>query len=384
LARSYGRVFPSIWKDEDFRACSKGGRLMYVFLVSQSDLDQAGVIPLRFRKWSGLLGIPVGEVEELCAELDEARFTVTDFDTEELLVRSLIRRDEVWKQPNVFKSAATSAVGCESARLKSVLLAEVQRLDLSSANGDQRRTQAELLAALEPFGNPSPTPTGPRREPSERPSPAAVAPAESDNSDETGNSAGHKGSRRVPQGIADGTDELRGMGTGIPVPQGFPLTPTPSPRHPAAAGSARPGADGDAPEPEEGEGESLDERNPGAVTALVDSIRAIRPDWSARSVRRTLDDPDVRDRPWPVVREAFTIAARDPETRQPGRLAGDGDWWHAAARICRTVAAGTASPRPPWCEKCDKRTRFLLDEFGQSGHLKCPRCHPDVQKARSA
>ena len=358
---------------------------MYVFLVSQSDLDQAGVIPLRFRKWSGLLGIPVREVEELCAELDEAQFTVTDPDTEELLVRSLIRRDEVWKQPNVFKSAATSAAGCESARLKAVLLAEVRRLDLSAANGDQERTRADLLKVLEPFGNPSPTPGGPRRDPPARASLAAVADGEPDTSAESGNSAGRKGSRRVTQGIADGTDELRGTGNGIPVPQEFPLTPgpPPSPRPPDAAGAVPCGPAASGPEP--GEGEELpDERTPAAVSALVESIRAIRREWSAKSIRRVLDDPSVRDRPWRVVCIAFAIVARDPQSKHPGRLAHDGDWWDTAARLCRASSASAASSRPPWCELCDERTRFLLDEFGQPGHLKCPRCHPDAQKARSA
>jgi hypothetical protein len=289
------------------------------------------VIPLRFRKWSGLLGVPVKEVEALCAALDEAQFTVTDFDTEELLVRSLIRRDEVWKQPNVFKSAATSATGCESARLKAVLLAEIRRLDLSEANGDQVRTRAELLKALEPFGNPSPTPSGPRREPLARRSLAAIADGEPDSLADTGNSAGHKGSRRVPEDIADGTDELRGMGKGIPVPQGLPLTPSPSPSPRPSAGPVLPEPAAGAAEPGE-EGGTPDERTPAAVTALTGSVRAIRPEWSARSVRRVLDHPSVRERPWAVVCAAFAIVARDPLSKHPGRLAHDGDWWHAAAR----------------------------------------------------
>jgi hypothetical protein len=36
-----------------------------------------------------------------------------------------------------------------------------------------------------------------------------------------------------------------------------------------------------------------------------------------------------------------------------------------------------------WCGKCDKRTRFLLDEVGQPGTKRCPDCGPQA-KARSA
>jgi hypothetical protein len=343
-------------------------RLMYLFLVSQSDLDQAGVIPLRLRKWSGLLGISAKEVEELCAELDEARFTVTDFDTEELLVRSLIRRDEVWKQPNVFKAAATAATGCESSRLKAVLLAEVQRLDLSAANGDQRQTLAELLTALEPFGNPSPTPPRPSREPSAGRSLAVVSEPESGKSVETGNAAGRKGSGRVPEGFANGTGELRGKGKGIPVPEEtIPLppeaAPSPSPRPPAGGGPPRDACEGD-PGPG-GEGEDLGDRTPDAVTALVDEIRGIRPDWSARSVRRAIDSADVRDRPWPVVCLAFATVARDPQSRQPGRLAQDGDWWPGAAR-----KLGVGSEPPASLPPVTGVHEFQPDDNGDC--RKCP------------
>jgi hypothetical protein len=362
-------------------------RLMYLFLVSQSDLDQAGVIPLRFRKWSGLLGIPVKEVEELCAELDQARFTVTDFDTEELLVRSLIRRDEVWKQPNVFKAAATAATACESAPIKAALLAEVQRLDLAEANGDQQRTRADLLRALEPFGNPSPTPPRPSREPSAGRSLAVVSEPEPGEPVDTGNAAVQKGSRRVPEGSANGTDELRGKGKGIPVPltTAFSPEPTPTPPSPPAQTATGPIADGVA-EAKAGEGANSRERTPEAVTALVDEIRGIRRDWSIRSIRRALDDPDVIDRPWAVICVAFPIVACDPQSRHAGRLAADGDWWPTAMRKLglNPVTETPADARPDWCGDCDERTRFLLDEFGQPGHLKCPACNPGTQRARSA
>jgi hypothetical protein len=35
---------------------------------------------------------------------------------------------------------------------------------------------------------------------------------------------------------------------------------------------------------------------------------------------------------------------------------------------------------PDWCGQCDKRTRFLLDEFGQPGNLKCPDCNPETSR----
>jgi hypothetical protein len=133
-----------------------------------------------------------------------------------------------------------------------------------------------------------------------------------------------------------------------------------------------------------GEGEEVSPgRTPTAITALVEAVRAIRQDWSTRSIRRALDHPSVRERPWLVVCEAFAIVARDPESQHPGRLAHDGYWWPAAERKYREGGAQEPA-KPPWCEKCDQRTRFLLDEFGHPGTEKCPACHPDSQKVRSA
>lgn len=347
LARSYGRVFPSIWNDEDFRDLTMEARLMYVFLLSQPDLAQSGVIPFRTRRWARLLDTTPADVERLCAELEAAWFVVADIDTEELLVRSLMRNDEVWKQPNVFKAAASSATGCESARLKAVLLAEAQRLDPSLMKGEARHVHSGLLASLEPFakGSPNPSRTLPEGRPvaarEERQTP------ETDIRAVTGSTAGQDPSRTLPEPFAKGSSEVRGKvpGNGIHNSSPLPLNPPPSPRPRAARDGGLPESPGEADPDPEGEGEGHpDERTPGAIDALVAEVRAIRPDWAPRSARKALDHPDVRDRAWPIVAEAFRIVARDPATRQPGRLAGDGDWWQAAYRKVRVAIA---PPQPP-------------------------------------
>jgi hypothetical protein len=352
VARSYGRVFPSIWNDDDFRALSMEARLMYVFLLSQPDLAQSGVIPYRTRRWGRLLDRAPAEVEGLCGELEAARFVVTDLDTEELLVRSLMRCDEVWKQPNVFKAAASSATGCESARLKAALLAEAQRLDPSEMKGEARQVLAALIAALGPFGGPPAARSGRDRAPSLEAVPAPDSPSRG----ETGSTAGREGSRRVREPSPKGSGELRGK-VNSPLPQSLDRSPTPLASAPAPQRDAAPAAI--SAEGEEG-GDPVDWA-PAEVTALVDSIRAIRRDWSVRSIRRALDHEDVRDRPWDIVREAFAIVARDPATRQPGRLSRDGDWWDIAARKLHARPAAPAPARGHkfvpganrWCTECN-------------------------------
>jgi hypothetical protein len=158
VARSYGRVFAAIWDDGEFRPLSRSAKCMYLFLLSQADMEHSGVIGLRVRRWARELGEsdPSQVVADL-KELDACRYVVVDEDTEELLVRSLIRCDEIWKQPNVFKAAATSGLAAKSRAVKAVLYEEMSRLDTSAAPAESQRVHAGFLAALEPFRNPSGT-----------------------------------------------------------------------------------------------------------------------------------------------------------------------------------------------------------------------------------
>jgi hypothetical protein len=164
-ARKHGRILSSIWDDDDFRALEPGPQRMYMFLLSQPDLEQSGVIPLRERRWArSAAGLKTGDVNADLQVLQSANFVVIDEDTEELLVRSLIRRDNVWKQPNVFKSAADQMLSVSSHKIKAALHEELSRLELEEANGEVQRLRDLLVDHLEPFakgsGNPSGTPGG--------------------------------------------------------------------------------------------------------------------------------------------------------------------------------------------------------------------------------
>jgi hypothetical protein len=62
--------------------------------------------------------------------------------------------------------------------------------------------------------------------------------------------------------------------------------------------------------------------------------------------------------------------AKDPESKQPGRLAHDGPWWDQAGI--------RAASRPPWCEQCRESTRRIEDEDGYDAGP-CPRCNPRAE-----
>ena len=173
MARGEARIFTSIWKDQDFLDLSPTAQRLYMFLLSQDDLTYCGVLPLRERRWaSKAAGLSPAEIEvdlktlegtaypSANPPLDSCRtpFVIADHDTGELLVRSLMRRDGAWKQPNLLKQARESADQIESPRIRGALLAELRRLPVEDSPSAQVKTLvADFIQDLEQ-GSPYPAP----------------------------------------------------------------------------------------------------------------------------------------------------------------------------------------------------------------------------------
>jgi hypothetical protein len=169
MARGHGRILTSIWDDSDFLALDEREQRLYLFLISQPNLNHAGLLPMTLRRWSRKAhGLTSAELEKRLQALETARFIVTDDDTEELLIRSFVRNDGVWKQPKVMGAMVSGAMEISSRRLRRALLAEVDRVpldDLSDEPGARgpsiRQQVSEHIETLrKAFREPDPTPSG--------------------------------------------------------------------------------------------------------------------------------------------------------------------------------------------------------------------------------
>ncbi len=212
MARSHGRIYTTIWSDADFVALTPDEQRLFLYIVTQPDLDHSGIIALRPKRWTrGSRHLTLDDITRALAGLEAARFVIIDEDAEELLVRSFMRWDGVWKQPNIAKAAAGSIQATTSPVIRDALRRELMRIDIGSANAEVRNLHATLLAALadgspDPPDDPAPNPSA---NPSENPS---------------GNPT-----RR-------GTGKVIGSRTGNPLP--LPLSPSPS-AAPASSGRTR-------------------------------------------------------------------------------------------------------------------------------------------------
>lgn len=106
----YVRVFTSIWDDDDFRALTERAQRAYMMLISQRDISHAGVLPLAERRWGRLAAdTNATSIRQAIDELVNARFVVIDESTDELLVRSFVKYDQLYTSPNGLKAVRHAA-----------------------------------------------------------------------------------------------------------------------------------------------------------------------------------------------------------------------------------------------------------------------------------
>lgn len=125
----YGKLLSRIWSDSEFVELDAQAQQLYCLLISYSTRNLAGVLPLTLKRWANATkGATVESVTDAMQRLAERRFVVVDWNTEEVLVRTYIRNDEVWKQPNLLRSARKSALQVESGAIRWALHRELRRL----------------------------------------------------------------------------------------------------------------------------------------------------------------------------------------------------------------------------------------------------------------
>jgi hypothetical protein len=137
MARGHGRILTSIWEDADFLALDEREQRLYLFLISQPNLNHAGLLDLTLRRWARKArGLTVAELEKRIGRLEESCFVVVDDDTEELLIRSFVRNDGVWRMPKVMGAMVSGALEISSRKLQQALLAEMDRIPLEELSAD--------------------------------------------------------------------------------------------------------------------------------------------------------------------------------------------------------------------------------------------------------
>ncbi|MGL5908711.1 MAG: hypothetical protein ACRCZP_01840, partial [Phycicoccus sp.] len=176
--------------------CSRDEKLLYIAVLLEPTVNQAGVGARRVSRWAREAEMTEAEVEKALIGLDEKRYVLVDEETDEILVRTIIRRDGVAEKPNVLWAAVRQAVLVESPRLRKVLAGELRKLP--AAPPPKTLASGKTFVYADPHAvadTLDPTPPDPAQEPvdnsPENPSRTLPEPFP--------NSPAEKGSRTYPR-----------------------------------------------------------------------------------------------------------------------------------------------------------------------------------------
>jgi hypothetical protein len=160
MARTFGKVYNDLWDPEyGFRDLSSIAQHLYLFITVQPDLNKAGVIPLRERRWSQACpdwnpGIIIAALDELAC----GGFIVTDPDNEELLICNFIHRDGIYREPNSVRTACKAIREIRSEGIKAALYEDLRAIEadiVAKGTRDSVEDYWDILAYLDGYARPS-------------------------------------------------------------------------------------------------------------------------------------------------------------------------------------------------------------------------------------
>lgn len=125
MARSHAKILCTIWDPgSDFIALTRSAQGMYQLLLSQKKLTLVGLLTYTPSRWARLAAdTTLASVEGDIDELQAGRFVVVDRDTDELLIRTLVKNDVAngrLDNVNLLRGMWNAWTGIESRQLRQV------------------------------------------------------------------------------------------------------------------------------------------------------------------------------------------------------------------------------------------------------------------------
>lgn len=134
MARSEARLQFGMWRT-GLDGLSAHAKLVYAVLLTEPTINHSGVGAIRTSRWARDASLTIAETDKALSELVAEDKILLDDDTEEVFVRTLIRRDEVYKQPYVLKGALKEALQTASTPIRRRLAEELRKLPPRQPDG---------------------------------------------------------------------------------------------------------------------------------------------------------------------------------------------------------------------------------------------------------
>jgi hypothetical protein len=159
MARKFAQIKLTIWGDDDFRDLTPLEQHLYFVVLTAKSMTHCGVADWRpGRIGAHARGWSADQVEDTAAGLIEKLYFVVDESTEEVLVRSFVRHEELMKQPKMAVAVATAHDDVASGPLRGVVVHELLRLREDfpelSCWGNTKVAETLAKASVNPSGYP--------------------------------------------------------------------------------------------------------------------------------------------------------------------------------------------------------------------------------------
>lgn len=168
MARNYGRIATSMWRDSDFLGLGSDARFVYAMLVTQANISACGVLELTERRWARNVGLHRDRLDDALGELTARAYIVIDRETEEVLIRTFVKWDGGANNELRRKAIADAAEAVASESLRAVIAVELDRIGVENGLSKPYRgpIDSRRVVVTEGDKNPNPQPTTHEGEPS--------------------------------------------------------------------------------------------------------------------------------------------------------------------------------------------------------------------------
>lgn len=130
MAREYARIRVSINGDDEFEALPADAQWLYTrVLLTEASLSAAGIADWRpSRLTVKAADMTKARLVAAAAVLERRRFALFDLDTEEVLVRSYIRSDDLLRNPKMAVAVVKAYGAVASKSLRAAIISEIKRV----------------------------------------------------------------------------------------------------------------------------------------------------------------------------------------------------------------------------------------------------------------
>lgn len=130
MAREHARLWLDINSDDDFAALSFDAQAFYTrIILTDPTMNYCGVADWRPRRLTvRARDLTLQRIMTAAAELEAGNYLLFDANTEEVLVRSFIRRDELLRNPKMAATVIKAYAAVASPVLRAAIVTEVKRV----------------------------------------------------------------------------------------------------------------------------------------------------------------------------------------------------------------------------------------------------------------